>query len=121
MNKTSNGVKKYFILVVILISVFIISYIPCSAAVVKLPDPLGGQGDNIPLLVGNILKYVFGLLGVLALVMFIYGGLTWMTSEGAPDKIKKGRDTLVWAILGLALIFFSYALLDFVLTALQQP
>jgi len=54
------------------------------------------------------------------LVMFIYGGLTWMTSEGVPDKIRKGKDTIVWAILGLALIFFSYALLDFILEALQQ-
>ncbi len=111
--------KKHFIFIIILIGVFAISYVSCAAETVKLPNPLEGK-DDIPILVGNIINYVLGILGVLALVMFIYGGLTWMTSEGSPDKIKKGKDTLIWAILGLALIFFSYSLLDFVLAALQQ-
>jgi len=111
--------KKYFVLIVILISIFAISYVSYATNTVELPNPLEGK-DDIPTLVGNIINYVLGILGVLALVMFIYGGLIWMTSEGAPDKIKKGKDTLVWAILGLALIFFSYALLDFILGALQQ-
>jgi len=116
-----NRAKKYLILITILIAVFAISYVSCAAQTIELPDPLHGQADNIPLLVGSIINYVLGILGVLALVMFICGGLIWMTSEGAPDKIKKGKDTLIWAILGLALIFFSYALLDFILGALQQP
>lgn len=106
------------VLMLILISLFLANSV--QAAIVPLPDPLGGQGDNIPLLVGNIIEYVLGILGVLALVMFIFGGITWMTSGGVSDKIKKGRDTLVWAVLGLALIFFSYGLLDFILKALQQ-
>ena len=119
--KISNGARKYFILVVILVTIFAISYVSFATAekTVQLPNPLKGQ-DDIPTLVGNIINYVLGILGVLALVMFIYGGLMWMTSEGAPDKIKKGKDTLIWAILGLVLIFFSYALLDFILKALQQ-
>jgi len=112
--------KKYLILITILIAIFAITYVSCFAETVSLPDPLHHQGENIPLLVGSIINYVLGILGVLALVMFIYGGLIWMTSGGAPDQIKKGRNTLVWAILGLALIFFSYALLNFILTALQQ-
>jgi len=112
--------KKYFILITILITVFAISYVSCAADTVPLPNPLEGH-DDIPILVGKIIQYVLGILGILALVMFIYGGLTWMTSGGATEKIKKGKDTLVWAILGLALIFFSYALLDFILGALQQP
>jgi len=112
--------KKYLILITILIAVFAISYISHATPVVELPNPLEHAGATIPLLVGNIINYVLGILGVLALVMFIYGGLTWMTSEGVPAKINKGKDTLIWAILGLALIFFSYALLNFILGALQQ-
>ena len=103
----------------IVISLFLVNSVQADTTI-KLPDPLGGQGDDIPLLVGNIVKYILGILGVLALVMFISGGITWMTSGGVSDKIKKGRDTLVWAVLGLALIFFSYGLLEFILKALQQ-
>jgi len=112
--------KKCIILVVVLISLLAINYARCAAdSTVTLPNPLKGQ-DDIPVLVGNAINYILGMLGVLALVMFIYGGLMWMTSGGAADKIKKGKDTLVWAILGMALVFFSYALLDFILKALQQ-
>jgi len=107
------------VLILILISLFLVNSVQADTTI-KLPDPLGGQADNIPLLVGNVIEYILGILGVLALVMFISGGIVWMTSGGVSDKIKKGRDTLVWAILGLALIFFSYGLLDFILRTLQQ-
>jgi len=106
------------VLILILISLFLVNV--AQATTVPVPDPLSHQADNIPLLVGNVIKYILSILGVLALVMFISGGIMWMTSGGVSDKIKKGRDTLVWAILGLALIFFSYGLLNFILGALQQ-
>ena len=47
--------------------------------------------------------------------MFVYGGITWMTSSGSPEKIKKGRDIIIWSVIGLAIIFFSYALVNFVI------
>ncbi len=42
-----------------------------------------------------------------------------MTAGGASDKVKKGRDILVWATLGLALIFSSYAILNFIFDAFK--
>jgi len=82
-----------------------------------LTNPLGNREPHE--LVGDIIQYILGFVGILVLVMFIYGGITWMTSAGAPEKIKKGRDTLIWAVLGLGLIFFSYAILKFILGALK--
>ncbi|MBL7053809.1 hypothetical protein ISS06_01220 [Patescibacteria group bacterium] len=84
----------------------------------ELTDPLGGK--EIPEIVNNIIKSVMGIIGVLALVMFIYGGLLWMTSGGNPEKIKKGRGAIVWAVLGMAFIFFSYAALAFILGVLME-
>jgi len=81
-----------------------------------LENPLGKR--DLGVIIGGIIQYILGFVGILALVMLIYGGITWMTSAGAPEKIKKGRDTLVWAVLGLALVFFSYAILDFIIDAL---
>ena len=68
--------------------------------------------------VGAIIKTILGIVGMLALVMVIYGGFMWMTSGGKADQVKKGKDTLVWAVAGLALIFFSYVLVNFVITAM---
>lgn len=71
-----------------------------------------------PGLIGRIIKTILGVVGALALAMFIYGGFTWLTSAGSPDKIKKGKDILIWAVIGLVVIFASYTAVDFVLTAL---
>ena len=85
------------------------------------PNPLSGvtkgaSGEAaIPLIIGQVIKSVLGIVGSLALAMFVYGGLIWMTAAGAPDKITKGKDVLVWASIGLLVIFSSYALVAFVI------
>lgn len=89
-----------------------------------LLNPIGGTATNpsgvssVPVLLGNVLRALFGVLGSIALLMFIYGGFVWLTSGGNPDNIKKGKDTMVWAVLGLAVIFTSYALVAFVIDRL---
>lgn len=83
---------------------------------VTLRNPLGTT--NIPSLVGNIIKALLGIVGSIALLMFIYGGFTWLTATGNPDKVKKGRDILVWATIGIVVIFVSYAAIDFVIGSL---
>lgn len=82
----------------------------------KLPNPLGITDVNA--LIARVINFVLSLVGSLSLLMFVYGGLTWMTSAGAPAKIQKGRDIIVWSIVGLAIVFSSYILVKFVVTSL---
>ncbi|MBI5072057.1 hypothetical protein HZB93_04205 [Candidatus Falkowbacteria bacterium] len=81
----------------------------------KIKSPIGEVTG--PELIGRIIKTVLGVVGALALAMFVYGGFTWLTSAGSADKIKKGKDILIWATIGLIVIFTSYTLVDFVLRA----
>ena len=105
--------KIYFILLIVFLA---LPYVVFGGDPPELEDPLGGK--DVPDLVGGIIQKLLGVTGVLALLMFILGGVTWMTSAGNPEKITKGKNTIVWAVFGLAFIFFSYAILHFVLTAL---
>ena len=66
-------------------------------------------------LTAKIIKIVLGLVGVVALILFIYAGFMWMTAQGKSDQIKKARDTMVWAVLGLIVVFSSYVIVSFVL------
>lgn len=63
-------------------------------------------------LIGLLIKSVMGILGTITLIMIIYGGVLWMTSGGNSDKTKKARDIIVWATLGVIMIFASYAILN---------
>ena len=82
---------------------------------VTLVNPLGSVSTP-QALIGKIISSVLGIVGSIALLFFVYGGLIWMTSSGNAEKVKKGRDTLVWAAIGLVVIFSAYGLTRYVLT-----
>jgi len=113
INKYIMKNKKTFIILSIALTPLLV-----NASVVSLPKPL--SADSIPDLAANMINGILGITGAIALFYFVWGGLTWMTSGGNAEKIKKGKDTIVWAIFGLAAIFGSYVVLNFVFTKLLQ-
>lgn len=112
--------KKRLIIISFLLTLFLIPILaqPVFGAAIELDNPFGTK--DLPTIVGGILRYVLGMIGIAVVVMFIIGGVTWMTSAGNAEKVKKGKDTLFWAVVGLIFIFFSYALVEFILKALVQ-
>jgi len=80
----------------------------------ELTNPIGISDPNI--FIGKIINSALGVVGSIALAMIIYGGFTWMMSAGNKDEVKKGRETITWASLGLILIFTAYAIVNFLLT-----
>jgi len=88
-----------------------------SGGSVSLTNPLGNVSSP-QILIGRVINGILSVVGSLALLMFIYGGLLWMTSAGNDQKIKQGREILIWATAGLALVFFSYVLVRFVIQGL---
>ena len=96
------------------------------ADVVKLQNPIGGTAKvpegvvDVKILIGNVVKNAMGVLGSITLVVFVYGSFLWLTSAGKPDMIKKGTETMLWAAIGICVIFASYAILNFVMTSLSK-
>ncbi len=84
---------------------------------VTLTNPL--TSDDPAVIIGNIIKGILGLTGVIALAAFVAGGVIWMTSGGNPERVKKGRDILVWAVIGLFIVFSSYSILRYVFDVLS--
>mgnify|MGYP001597365639 FL=1 len=91
--------------------------------VVVLPNPFVDkqtkQDLTIQQIIGRAISVFLGIVGSVALVMFFYGGYLWLISGGSSDKIKKGKETLVWATIGLIVIFGSGILVRTVINALQ--
>lgn len=67
----------------------------------------------------NLGKTLFQVIGTFAFVMFIYGGFTIIMSMGNSEKVKKGQEVLVAAVVGLIISFGAFLIIDFVLDALQ--
>ena len=66
----------------------------------------------------NVTKIILGIVGSLALLAFVAGGLMMMLSAGNPEWVTRGKQTLIGAVVGLVIVFTSYAIIQLVFTSL---
>lgn len=119
MHERNKNMKKNIISIIILILGIV--FIPiivfgadCKAGTVCLENPLGEKTD-ITIIMGNLVATALGIMGSLALLVFIVGGFIWMTAGGSAEKVKKGTQSMMWASIGIVVIFSSYAIIRLVL------
>jgi len=63
-------------------------------------------------------RYILGIVGSLTLIMFIYGGFTFLISGGSSEKVGQAKKIIVAAVIGLLIVFSSYLIIKFVLASL---
>ena len=66
-----------------------------------------------------ILNAVYVVIGIVAVIMIILGGVNYATSQGDPAKTKKAKDTILYGIIGLIIVLLAFAITTFVLNALK--
>ena len=76
----------------------------------------GGVNTDLYAMIQNILNWIFGVIGIVAVIMIIIGGFNMMISSGDPGKVKKGKDTILYGIIGLVVAILAFAIVNFVLT-----
>jgi len=76
------------------------------------------QTRDLTEIIGNIIQWVLGLVGVVLLIMFIYGGVLYATSAGNEDKVETGKKVMLYAIIGVVIIALAFALTRYVIDAL---
>ena len=60
----------------------------------------------------NLVRFLFGLAGVLLLVVFVYAGIEYLVA-GDASSVKSAEDRIKKALLGLFFMFFGYTLVNF--------
>lgn len=79
-----------------------------------------GLGDEDPrMIIVKIIRVFLGLLGLIAVLFIMYAGWLWMTSEGDEQKVRKAKDTLKSAVIGLVIMLASFAIVSFILQKMQ--
>ena len=63
-------------------------------------------------------RWILGIVGSLALVMFIYGGFMFLISAGSSEKIGQARKIIIAAVIGLIIVFTSFLIIKFILSSL---
>lgn len=129
---TMTKIIKLSIILLLLINIFAIGALTASAAGL-LPDqngPANGACDPKTTNCGNytlndmagtaitVSQFILGIVGSLSLLAFVAGGLMMMLSAGNPEWVTRGKQTLIGAVIGLAIVFTSYAIIQLVFTSL---
>jgi len=78
---------------------------------------LGSQ--DLTTTIASIIRVGLGFLGVIAVVIVLYGGFLWMTSAGSDEKVKQAKKVMISGIIGLAIILSAFALASFVIGSLS--
>lgn len=68
--------------------------------------------------VGNVIRIILSFVGLIAIILVIYGGFLWMTSAGNDDQINTARKTIIAAMIGLIIIISSWAITTLVINIL---
>lgn len=72
----------------------------------RLTNPLGTSDPRV--IIARILEAFLGLVGAIALIMFIYGGILFLTAAGNPGPVDKAKKVIVFSILGIIVIAAAY-------------
>lgn len=79
-----------------------------------------GKGEaDAENVVKDVLSVVFTWLGIISVIVIIIGGVFYLTSQGEPDKIKRAKNAILYALIGLIVSLLAFAIVNFVLTAMQ--
>lgn len=64
----------------------------------------------------TIINVVIGIVGFVAVVMMILGGISFITSQGDSSKVTKARNTILYGVVGLVVALLAFAIVNFVLS-----
>lgn len=79
-------------------------------------DAAGGE-EGVGRLIGAVIEILAIIVGAASVIVILLAGFKFMTSAGDPNGIKRARDTLIYAVVGLAVAILTMLFVNFALGA----
>lgn len=81
----------------------------------SMPENLVGPNGAFT----NITNTILYVVGAIAVLMLVWGGIRYIISGGDSKKVTDAKNTILYALLGLIIAFFAYAIVNFVLNTID--
>jgi len=81
---------------------------------------IGLQASDPRAVAARIINVALGFLGIIAVVIVLYGGFMWMTAAGNEERISKAKQILTAGIIGLVIIVMAWAIASYVVRTLMN-
>ena len=83
-----------------------------------LSDPDGyfeSQDDSVLEIIPLVINIFSIVVGVIAVIMIIVGGLKYITSSGDSGNVTSAKNTILYAVIGLVIVALAQVIVRFVL------
>lgn len=97
----------------------------CSGSSIYTPSDASCYSTQLPTVAASsselqtILQILFAILGALAVLFIVIGGFSYVASGGEAQAMKKAKNTIMYAIVGLVVAILAEAIVTFVLGYLK--
>jgi hypothetical protein len=77
----------------------------------------GGKSSktDVPGLIQTVVNVLLFLLGAIAVIMIVIGGIKYTTSNGDSSAVTSAKNTILYAVVGLIVALMAYAIVNFVI------
>lgn len=104
--------KKLLIIFIIAILGFLFRTDVCFADIIELISPI--DAETLEEAIDALLAFLLYLAFALAPIVIIYGAFLIMTSAGRSERINRGKQIILLALIAMALVLFARALSDLI-------
>lgn len=81
-----------------------------------LDQKIFGSSGSLESGIGVIIQSILSLVGVIFMVLLVYGGILWMTASGNDQQVEKAKNIIIQSIIGLVIVLLAYAISVFVIS-----
>lgn len=78
-------------------------------------------GDSVATSIKKVINILLYIAGIIAVIYVVIGGFRYVLSNGDSGAITKAKNTVIYALIGLAVAVMAYAIVNFVLDNIVQP
>ena len=104
-------------LAIVMLANVILNTIRIALGGVSLAENCTVEGacvSNVDQMVIGAINWVISVVGVVSAIFVVYGGISYMISAGDPGKLKKAKDTILYACIGLIIVALAWIISGFV-------
>lgn len=83
---------------------------PALAQVNTAYDPDGYGDKDVIEIILSLLGWILGILALVAAVLFVVGGIKWMTAQGSKDKVQEAQRLMLACIIGMLIIMAAWGI-----------
>lgn len=95
------------------------------AAVQTVPDINIGSADSLLTQFVQIMNFIFSAALILAVILIIVGGISYMTAGGDETKLGTAKKRVIWGLVGAAIVIAAWGLIaliaNYLGASIQKP